>query len=216
MSEQKDITRKFFDDIAEEYYSRYLTMDSAKECLDIILKMLATVMPEEGELLDLGCGPGYLADLLADRYTIVAVDISRKMITFARDNSKNLVWYFEDDVETFDTKKEEFNGFFDVAIAKGLFEYLEEDEDLLENVHRMLNPGGHLIAEFRHAGFTHGDPDYVDPYPMKRRVHDPMWVGKLAEDLGFETVDVVFYHYHKGLDVPEAASAFVVLFKKMS
>ena len=58
MSEQKKITKEFFDGIAEEYYNRYHTMKSSRECLDIILDWLGEVQPIEGNILDLGCGPG--------------------------------------------------------------------------------------------------------------------------------------------------------------
>lgn len=214
MSEQKKLTREFWSKKVEAYYNTYMTMPSAKEALDIITDWVEQVTPLRGAILDLGCGPGYLAQELTEmkqNFTVTGVDISEEMIAHAESlKIPNAVFHVAD-AETFQSE-----WFYHTAIAKGLFEYLEEDEKLFMNVHRMLKPSGHLIAAFRHAGFTHGDPNYIDPYPMKRRTHDPMWVSKLAEDLGFEHIDTKFYHYHKGLDVPEAASAFVVLFKKIS
>lgn len=163
-------------------------------------------------VLDMGCGPGYITEFLSGWTKIrhiIGVDFSENMIEFARSKSKGKATYLVGDAETFDTNER-----FDVVIAKGLFEYLEDDEKALRNIHRLLKMNGYLIAEFRHANFKHGEPNYVDPYPMKRRSHDPEHLKELTEKLGFDMKETVFYHHHKGLETPEAASAFVSLFQK--
>jgi len=203
---QKDTTKGYFDNIPKEYYRRAMS-PSSLECLRIILDMIPD--GKGLDILDMGCGPGFMTEILTKNHHVVGVDISDKMIDFAKRNSNRGAVYMVGDAETFDSNQK-----FDVAIAKGVFEYLESDNDAMRNINRLLKPNGRLIAEFRHAGFIHGDPNYVDPYPMKRRAHDPDSLKLTAGKLGFKLIDVKFYHHHKDLKTPDAASAFVALLLK--
>lgn len=203
---QKDATREYFNGIPKEYYHRAMS-PSSLECLRIILDMIPD--GKGLDILDMGCGPGSMTEMLAKNHHVVGVDISEKMVDFAKRNSNSDAVYMAGDAETFDSNRK-----FDVAISKGMFEYLESDDEAMGNIHRLLKPNGRLIAEFRHAGFRHGDPNYVDPYPTRRRAHDPDSLKFTAEKLGFKLTDVKFYHFHKDLKISDAASAFVALFLK--
>lgn len=216
MDDQKRITKGYFDSVVEEYHDKYEFDPSALECMNIILGMVERISSErmlkcsyKMSILDMGCGAGNISEKLARNHHVTGVDLSEKMINFARKQSKSDAVYLVGDIETFDTQER-----FDIAIAKGVFEYLDDDEKAMKNIRRLLKHNGHLIAEFRHANFIEGDPNYVDPYPMKRRVHSPAELKVSAEGFGFKVKETVFYHHHKGLKYPEAASAFVSLFQR--
>jgi len=203
--EQKKVVRSYFGGMPREYYDSYGT-PSALECLNIILDMIQKMGLR---ILDAGCGPGYLTEILAMNNSVTGIDISEEMIKFAKKKSKTSATYLLGDAETFTVNEK-----FDLIVAKGVFEYLETDGRAFANFSRLLKPRGRLVASFRHAGFAHGNPGYVDPYPMKRRTHDPEKLSETAKKFGFKLVDVRFYHYHKGLRSSDAASAFVASFEK--
>ena len=210
LSDQKEITKQYFDGIVQDYLLRYVTDASAWECYTLMMGMLP--MEDDLDVLDVGCGPGFIGWTLSlEGSRVVGIDLSQKMIDFANEHyaSKNAKFQVAD-VECFTTNKR-----FDVVIAKGVFEYLSDDMKALKNIYNVLTRHGFLIAEFRNAGFKHGDPNYVDPYPMKRRAHSVSEVVSETKRVGFRVVDTVYYHYHKGLKLPEAASAFVMKLQKV-
>ena len=113
----------------------------------IILQLVEEYVPsKEALILDVGCGPGMLAkDLAIKGYKGSGLDTSNMMIRLSKDLFKQLKkedWNFlVGDVEQTEFKKNTF----DCVIASGVIEYMDEDLKMLNEMNRILKPGGYLI-----------------------------------------------------------------------
>jgi len=113
----------------------------------MILQLVEEYVPsKEALILDVGCGPGMLAkDLAIKGYKGSGLDTSNMMIRLSKDLFKQLKkedWNFlVGDVEKTEFKK----GTFDCVIASGVIEYMLEDMKMLNEMNRILKPGGYLI-----------------------------------------------------------------------
>ncbi len=91
-------------------------------------------------ILDLGCGGGFLSNALAKKgHVVTGVDISESSLQIAKkyDETKS-VTYIKSDVHhlPFD------NQTFDIVCAMDLLEHIEKPENLIAEINRILRPGG--------------------------------------------------------------------------
>lgn len=95
-------------------------------------------------VLDIGCGPGALLDLLSD-VTYIGIDRNEAYIAQAKRAHAIRGSFICDDVANFGV-----HGFprVDVAVAIGLLHHLDDDRsrNLLSDVAATLKPGGRLIT----------------------------------------------------------------------
>jgi SAM-dependent methyltransferase len=109
--------------------------------LRIVTKMLES---ESGVVLDLGCAAGSeVAELRGQGFRVIGVDRSQEMVASAHIR-------FADDRETFfccaDAESLPFpSGSFDHVVCLGDLEYLPSYMHCLDEVHRILRPGGLAI-----------------------------------------------------------------------
>ena len=108
-------------------------------------------------VLDVGCGTGRHALELARRgYTVIGVDLSESLLTQGRKTARTeglAVTFIVGDARTLG-----FAARFDLAlsICEGAFSLMETDEMdrlILENVARVLKPGGKFILTAPNAAF---------------------------------------------------------------
>ena len=98
-------------------------------------------------MLDLGCGPGYstmgLADVMDDPETLTAIDASQAFGDHLMGQlpAGSPVQFVQGDVQRLDLQA----GFYDAAFARWLFCFLQRPEVVIEQVHRVLRPGGDLV-----------------------------------------------------------------------
>jgi arsenite methyltransferase len=112
--------------------------------------------PELGtKMIELGCGPGFYSCRFAQRYpqlSVIGVDRSDRQLDYARHRAQTLRLRncrFERvnvlDIPCVDSH-------FDVLLASRLFTVVDQRERAIEEMHRVLRPGGRcFIAEPRHA-----------------------------------------------------------------
>jgi SAM-dependent methyltransferase len=112
-------------------------------------RFLGLIDLQPGErVLDLGCGPGYLASEMAAAVGaagfVRGVDISPSMLELAsrRDHAEEAapVELTLGDVCSIDAP----DGSFDVAVSTQVYEYVEDIPAALREVHRLLVPGGRV------------------------------------------------------------------------
>lgn len=160
--------------------------------------------PRAPRVLDLGCGPGgFMRDLVVLGYDVTGVDASREMVTLAMEAAKSMLP--RPSVVRGDALKLPFAGeTFDVVISVGLLEYLPDDGDLLEEIRRVLRPGGQCVFTLRnaqcierrlwrlygHIGLMRYPPDYYF------REHQVSHFQAVAEQSGFETVETRYCHFY--------------------
>lgn len=168
------------------------------------LKKLLDLIPEQGKLLDLGCGFGIFSYFLAQKYPgleIVGIDPSGERIKLANNvfsKPKNLRFY---QGETKDLAEKDFNGTLLIDV-----EYLLSYEELIETLkqcYEKTSLGGILIIKtmnrarfFRHLlaistpiligkilsifrftifGFRKRKPHYYRPEAFKKTLKEAGW-----------------------------------------
>jgi ubiquinone/menaquinone biosynthesis C-methylase UbiE len=142
-----------FDRIAEYYDILHEDVDYAAECT-LLEKVVAGVLRRQpATVLDLGCGTGNHALILAERgLRVTGVDSSAGMLRVARAKarSRRNPTFVRADMRRFDLGRT-----FDAAICMdGAYTHLLTERDLLAHlrtVRRHLSPGGVYVFEFAQA-----------------------------------------------------------------
>ena len=110
-------------------------------------KVLALLAPQPGErALDIGCGPGLTTEALAlavgQQTPVVGVDIAPPMLAIARERCDQ---YAAVSFEHADVTQLPFDdGQFDIALASQVYEYVEHVDQALEELARVVRPGGRV------------------------------------------------------------------------
>lgn len=107
----------------------------------IVLEMLP---PGPGLVLDVGCAAGAEIQLLLNLgFRVVGIDYSEEMLRFARQQygTKNGVTLCRADAESLPFA----SASFDYIVCLGVFEYLSSYGICLDEIHRVLRPGGLVI-----------------------------------------------------------------------
>ncbi|MGC8958943.1 MAG: class I SAM-dependent methyltransferase [Chloroflexia bacterium] len=106
------------------------------------------VKPFIGErVLEVGCGYGNLTQHLLSRQLVVGIDISPSSITTFQQRffDQPRVHGFVCDI-TDPNVLELASWHFDTAIALNVLEHIEQEEQALEHIFQLLQPGGHFIV----------------------------------------------------------------------
>jgi SAM-dependent methyltransferase len=100
------------------------------------------LLPLKGRILDVGCGDGFFAWSVYKRQIInCGIDIEGSLWPEAvRQNNYK-------EVKVYDGVHIPYpNGTFDTVVSNCVLEHVENLEDLLEEIHRVLKPGGSFIV----------------------------------------------------------------------
>jgi len=97
--------------------------------------------PREGRVLEVGCGLGHLINGLVDRYQVYGADINEWALSQARRNvpQGNFVLLSAEDLGAFP------DDVFQILIAKHVVEHLPNPERSIQEMARVLAPGGMLL-----------------------------------------------------------------------
>lgn len=104
------------------------------------------IQPRPGlRVLDLGCGPGNLVELLPPDVEYTGSDLSEAYIEEARRRHGDRGRFFAGSIESIDSAE---LGEFDVVVAKAVLHHIDEDEalHLFEVASDVLAPGGRLVT----------------------------------------------------------------------
>jgi SAM-dependent methyltransferase len=163
------------------------------------------------DVLDAGCGTGYLSRKLAKRgANVIGIDLSPNMIGIARKRAPALDFRVDSCSElatVADTST-------DLVVANYVLMDTPDLDAAVASFHRVLRPGGAAVLIFSHPCFpqgeAHTDRDAVRytwelPYFEERRQVDPPWKHFTSEFIWFHRP---LSHYFKafrtaGFDVVE-------------
>ena len=116
---------------------------------DVWVRLIRENVSEREELsvLDVGCGPGFLAVIMAQQgYRVTAVDFSKEMLKQAE---KNAALYCPDRkirFLTMDAQKLDFkDGEFDLVVSRNIMWKLRRPKEAYKEWIRVLRPGGRIL-----------------------------------------------------------------------
>ncbi|MBA7511778.1 Ubiquinone biosynthesis O-methyltransferase, mitochondrial [subsurface metagenome] len=103
-------------------------------------------LSENSKILDVGCGAGMIAKEVANRgYEIWGMDYSYNMIrkakTICNVNMKFDTNFLQGDIESLPFK----DSVFDMVLCLGVITYLKSEQKALQEMSRILKPGGTMI-----------------------------------------------------------------------
>ncbi|MCW4037983.1 MAG: class I SAM-dependent methyltransferase [Candidatus Bathyarchaeota archaeon] len=211
---RKRVVTEYFDDQSPLYfYEHYRTTDEKYPVLYLRHKYILEMLGSEGRgrALDVGCGSGaMMLDLYQRGCMSVGADLSPSMIKnvlklFAAYNTpKPLLTVV--DIEHLPYAEDSFNYVF----CAGVIEYLERDDEVLQEIARVLQPQGIAFISvtnavtplwfFETAGKLLGLWDTVVSLARriafpKTRVHVPSAFANKASRFNLVEVDRAYFHF---------------------
>jgi predicted TPR repeat methyltransferase len=148
-------------------------------------KLLHAHPDKKLNVLDLGCGTGLLGACLGRLDgALVGVDVSREMITQA---VKHDVYDKFHTVNVHDALDATPESLYDVIAALDVFIYAGDVSKAIPDAHRILVPGGTLVASFETAP---EDGENLVLLLSGRYSHKRSHVANMCEMAGFAKVDI--------------------------
>lgn len=130
--------------IAKSFGSASLSYDVSARLQRFSGKHLMPWLPNRNDItvIDLGCGTGFFTDILAGRYAqVIGVDISTKMLNFAKENRNNDISWIEADAYTLPFA----DNSIDLIYSNLMIQWCDPITTVLDEVLRVLKPGGLFI-----------------------------------------------------------------------
>jgi 2-polyprenyl-3-methyl-5-hydroxy-6-metoxy-1,4-benzoquinol methylase len=129
---------------AEVYEKEFVYMPWGK-LVDEVLDIIINKAPQNGRVIDLMCGTGYLANKIKQKrpdLAVTAVDLESEFINFAHKNYPSIDFICAD---AFEWKPE---GTFDVVLCMAGIHHLpyEKHEQFISKLGQLMNPSGFCIA----------------------------------------------------------------------
>lgn len=150
-SPNKPLAYEAYQQLADAYADKVPTKPhNAYYDRPAVLSLLPDIAGKK--VLDAGCGPGvYAAELVSRGAQVVAGDVSERMLEHARRRLADTALVLRVDLEQPLTmfQAEEF----EVVLAPLCLDYLQDWPSVLSEFHRVLRPGGKLIASTGHPMF---------------------------------------------------------------
>ena len=169
-----DVRRRFSHaDAAGRWNAMYATHT---ECLedenfrvrrDVAVAHVLSIVTPDSRVLDLGCGTGpVLSELRRHAVNVVGIDYSEDMLDHAR---SRLRAHALDDSGLLqgDCRATPYPAAsFDVVVCLGVISYRENYDPVLDEIDRLLKPGGTVLISFRNVH----NPLFSDPVALGKRV----------------------------------------------
>lgn len=140
----------FFNAASKKYLGEYEKKTSEGYSFRVRREKILAIIPEAKEnkkALDIGCGPGIMAEgLLKKNYNVACVDAAPNMINLVKEKFSSNP---KIKAEIGDVNKLNFpDNSFDLVIAMGLLEYLENQPQAISEIKRITKTGGQVILTF--------------------------------------------------------------------
>ena len=141
---------KFWDSVAEKYANSKITDEVA---YNYTLERTRSYLTNEDEVLEIGCGTGSTALLLANSVKrLTASDISKEMIRIGAEKAQNKginnIHFIAAEVSDVELGSHaEGKNSFDAVLAFNILHLLQDLPQSLEHINKMVKPGGYFISK---------------------------------------------------------------------
>lgn len=151
-----------YDRVAQRYAEEYSDELRQKPFDRELLDGFARSLRGEGEVCEIGCGPGQIARYLKDRgVNMLGLDLSAEMVKCARRLNPDIP-FVHGDMLTLDLPENSLGGI--VSFYAIIHLKREQMTPALKEMHRALKPGGRLLVSFHGGeGELHRDAWYGQP-----------------------------------------------------
>ena len=157
-----------------EYEERHWWFQARR---DILVAVIRAWGPPGARILDAGCGTGFVAHTLRDRYRLSLTDAAPEAVRFCADRglpvARASIRQLPFGAETF-----ELVGCFDVLYHRAIWPI----ESTLRELHRVLKPSGALIAAEPAYQWLFGEADVLDHAERRFGAHE---LASYLRDAGF-------------------------------
>ncbi len=175
-----------FQDRATHLQKNIYGSDKGKLRLAVLQRDLSSVIKTDKTLsiLDAGCGLGLMSEwALQHGHRVLACDNAPVMVEQARQRLQNFpqASFFQGSVQSLSTEKNADK--FDVIFCHAVLEWIENQDDFIDNLQALLKPNGTLSLMFYNAWaremaqLVYGNFDYIERnYQVRQRVKlNPHW-----------------------------------------
>jgi SAM-dependent methyltransferase len=161
MSMPKRPPEWYRDWFGEEYLALYPHRDEeeARAAVDLVCRGCA---PPDGLILDLACGAGrHMLEFERRGLRAIGLDLSAPLLEQARDRGRDL-WLVRGDMRRLPFADRSFQFVANFFTSFGYFADPDEDAKVLDEIRRVLEPGGCFALDFLNAervrtALVHGD-----------------------------------------------------------
>jgi SAM-dependent methyltransferase len=171
------------------------------ECLRVFTHIVARLdLGVRAQVLDVGCGPGWLSEFLARcGYAVTGIDVSEDMVEIARERIAAIDAPIGQGVEPL----AEFHAMpvldlpwknrFDAAILYDAMHHFHDEVETLRVIRQTLAPGGRIFVHegVRPTPGSEGEEELVaemEQYGTLESPFDPEYLVSVLEKAGFEDV----------------------------
>ncbi len=178
--------RAFFQDAVGDYdrvhYGQRSLMSVRLERVDAAVRALG--LPPGSDVLDVGCGPGYLVGALCEQgFVTRGVDTSPQMLQQANDRFERERPAHRPRLQVAQAQALPFDDAqFDLVCTTGMIEYLKDDAETLAELYRVLRPGGSVVLTITNLWSHAGVLDWLVEWAKRQRwllaPFNRLWVAR--------------------------------------
>jgi 2-polyprenyl-3-methyl-5-hydroxy-6-metoxy-1,4-benzoquinol methylase len=141
---------------------------------ETILTIIRSLRLVNAKLIDLGCGPGWFTDALAEFGEVTGIDLSEEAIAMARRRSPHIRFIAGDLYRTPLPL-----AYFDVAVSQEVLGHVQDQPGYLNRAADVLRPGGFLVIATPNrfvldrlgpTPWAHYPPEHIDQHLSRRQL----------------------------------------------